>query len=602
MPHRENNQIASRRGFLKALGLGTLAAGAALAGCKPRQEGSPNAPIPRGQMTCRSHPRTGDRVSLLGYGCMRWPTIESTGELDQEAINRLVDTALEHGVNYFDTSPAYCKGASERATGIALSRHPRESYFIATKLSNFARSTWSREKSLEMYHNSFKELQTDYIDYMLLHAIGMGSGMEEFEERYINNGMLDFLLAERAAGRIRNLGFSYHGDINVFLHLLNKHDHYKWDFVQIQMNYLDWQHAKKTNERNTNAEFLYNTLAGLGIPVVIMEPLLGGRLANVPDHIAARLKQREPERSVASWAFRFAGTYPGVLTVLSGMTHMEHLEDNLRSFCPLKPLTEEELGFLHDTADLMMQYKTIPCNDCKYCMPCPYGLDIPGTLLHYNKCVNEGNIISNTRSADYQRARRAFLIGYDRSVPKLRQAAHCIGCGKCLSHCPQGIDIPHELQQIDLYVEQLRTGVNTMQGLIDELDAGHTIAIRQANGCEYLSSRRGIETLVMLLKDYAPDYLRGAAVADKVVGQAAAALMLRGGVRRVHAEVISEAAYSMLWEAGVRVSYEKRVPEIRNREGSGLCPLEALYRDCPNKEDFPQKAQEFVEAQKKRKE
>ena len=307
-----------------------------------------------------------------------------------------------------------------------------------------------------MYRNSLKELQTDYIDYMLLHAIGMGEGMEEYENRYVRNGMLDFLMKEREAGRIRNLGFSYHGDIKVFDYLLSRHDEYKWDFVQIQLNYVDWKHAKEVNPRNTDAEYLYNELASRGIPAIIMEPLLGGRLSNVPDHIVSRLKQREPERSVASWAFRYAGTHPGVLTVLSGMTYMEHLADNLASFCPLKPLTDDELGFLYDTADLMMQYPTVPCNDCKYCMPCPYGLDIPGVLLHYNKCVNEGNVPRSSQDPGYARERRAFLVGYDRSVPRLRQASHCIGCGQCAPHCPQSIDIPAELHRIDNFVEQLK--------------------------------------------------------------------------------------------------------------------------------------------------
>ena len=193
---------------------------------------------------------------------------------------------------------------------------------------------------------------------MLLHAIGMGTdGMREFENRYMDNGILDFLLKEREAGRIRNLEFSYHGDIKVFDYLLSRHDEYKWDFVQIQLNYLDWYHAKEINPRNTDAEYLYGELEKRGILAIIMEPLLGGRLSNLHDHVVSRLKQAEPERGVASWAFRFAGTWPGVLTVLSGMTYMEHLEDNLRSFCPLKPLTENK--FLFDTADLMMQYPTI---------------------------------------------------------------------------------------------------------------------------------------------------------------------------------------------------------------------------------------------------
>ena len=244
----------------------------------------------------------------------------------------------------------------------------------------------------------------------------------------------------------------------MFDYLLSRHDEYQWDFVQIQLNYLDWRHAKEINERNTNAEYLYDELAKRKIPAVIMEPLLGGRLSKVHDHVVARLKQREPERSVASWAFRFAGTFPGVLTVLSGMTYMEHLEDNLHTYCPLQPLTDEEMTFLFDTADLMMQYPTVPCNDCKYCMPCPYGIDIPSILVHYNKCVNQGNVPESAQEENYRKARRAFLVGYDRSVPRLRQADHCIGCRQCVPHCPQSIDIPAELHRIDRFVEQLKQG------------------------------------------------------------------------------------------------------------------------------------------------
>ena len=463
----------TRRDFLKIFGAGAAATTATLVGCKHAErqyspEGTETGPIPTDRMEYRVNPKTGEKVSLLGYGCMRWPTVdgnaarESDAEIDQDMVNSLVDTALKHGVNYFDTSPAYCKGKSEHVTGIALSRHPRDSYFIATKLSNFAPQTWSRQASIDMYRNSLKELQTDYIDYMLLHGIGMGSedlsGMEAFNKRYIDNGILDFLLAEREAGRIRNLGFSYHGDIEVFDYLLSQHDKYKWDFVQIQLNYLDWKHAKEMNPRNTDAEYLYTQLADRKIPAIIMEPLLGGRLSKVPDHIVARLKQHEPERSVASWAFRYAGTHPDVLTVLSGMTYMEHLEDNLRSYCPFKPLTDDEIKFLYETANIMAEYPIIACNDCKYCMPCPYGIDIPAILMHYNKCVKQGNVPENEQAANYREARRAFLIGYDRSVPKLRQADHCIGCGQCAPHCPQNIDIPAELARIDTFVDHLKQG------------------------------------------------------------------------------------------------------------------------------------------------
>lgn len=461
------NKDISRREFLKTIGV----SGAVTAGLVSCSDNSGNripladtGDVSADRMTYRTNPKTKEKVSLLGFGMMRLPSLsgrsarEGNEEIDQEMVNSLVDYAIAHGVNYFDTSPAYCRGKSEHATGIALSRYDRKKYFIATKLSNFAPDTWSREASVAMYRNSMKELKVDYIDYLLLHGVGMGGGMEEYEERYVKNGVLDFLLKEREAGRIRNLGFSYHGDVKVFDYLLSRHDEYHWDFVQIQLNYLDWKYAKQINPRNTDAEYLYNELHKRNIPPVIMEPLLGGRLSNVPDNIVARLKQREPEKSVASWAFRFAGSFPDVLTVLSGMTRMEHLKDNLKSYAPLKVLTQDEFDFLQETATQMMQFDTIPCNDCKYCMPCPYGIDIPAILLHYNKCLNEGNIPETSQDATYRKARRAFLIGYDRKVPKLRQASHCIGCGQCSPHCPQRIDIPKELQRIDNFAEQLKRG------------------------------------------------------------------------------------------------------------------------------------------------
>ena len=443
----------NRREFIKTAGMAGLSMGGltTLAGCSNTFKDVTAAE--NGQMTMRTNPGNGDKVSILGYGCMRWPMIkDEDGKdiVDQEAVNRLVDYAIEHGVNYFDTSPVYLQGQSEQATGIALKRHPRESYFLATKLSNF--SNYSRENSMLMYKKSFENMQTDYFDYYLLHSIG-GGGVKAFNQRYVDNGMLDFLMEERKAGRIRNLGFSFHGDKDSFDEFMKMHDKYHWDFVQIQLNYVDWKHA---GGRNTNAEYLQAELDKRGIPSVIMEPLLGGRLAKVPQHIADRLKEREPQRSVASWAFRFAGTHPGVLCVLSGMTYMEHLQDNVSSYSPLVPLSENDLNFLEETAILMQEYPTIPCNDCKYCMPCPYGIDIPAILLHYNKCVNAGEVAGSTESENYRKARRAYLVSYDRAVPKLRQAARCIGCGQCTSHCPQSIDIPREIRKIDRYIENLK--------------------------------------------------------------------------------------------------------------------------------------------------
>ena len=472
--HNNNNggKTLSRRTFLKALGLGTATAAApVIVSCATDGKKGNTQEPPIGRMTYRENPKTHEKVSILGYGMMRLPATngkaygrENDAEIDQEMINRQIDYAIEHGVNYFDTSPAYSRGQSEHATCIALSRHKRNKYFIATKLSNFSPETWSREASIEMFQNSLKELQVDYIDYLLLHAIGGGNekmtAMEVFEARYINNGMLDYLMEQREKGVIRNLGFSYHGDIAVFDNLLANHDKYKWDFVQIELNYLDWKHAKDFNEENTNAEYLYAELDKRGIPAVIMEPLLGGRLASLPKPLAQEILARDPERTLASWAFRFAGSFPRVLTVLSGMTYMEHPKENLSTYCPLEELSDEDKNFLYGIADQIVDYNTIPCNDCKYCMPCPYGIDIPGVLTHYNKCIAEDDLTRDRNDPDYARARRAFLVGYDRSVPKLRQADHCIGCGQCVEHCPQRIQIPREMERINNYVEALKRNID----------------------------------------------------------------------------------------------------------------------------------------------
>ncbi len=446
-----------RRDFIKISGAGALALGAAAVGCAPKKKTAPAAAAEDGpeQMVYRENPVNGDKVSLIGFGCMRWPMVEKDGKrvIDQEAVNEMVDYALEHGINYFDTSPAYLMGQSEKAAGIALSRHPRDKYFIATKLSNFNNQT--PEASIQMYRDSFDQLKTDYFDYYLLHSIGSG-GVEAFRKRYVDNGMMEFLIKEKEAGRIRNLGFSFHGSPSDFDSLIALHDNgeYHWDFVQIEMNYVDWNHAD--GRRNANASYLYEELDKRGIPIVIMEPLLGGRLANVPDAIAQQMKEREPDKSIASWAFRFCGTHPRVLCALSGMTNMDPLLDNIKTFTHFKPLNEEELEFMERMATQMMEYPTVNCTDCKYCMPCPWGIDIPGIFKHYNTSVTEGRYAQTREQEDYRKLKRAYLVSYDRAIPTLRQADHCIHCGECLSHCPQSIPIPRELQRINRYIEKLK--------------------------------------------------------------------------------------------------------------------------------------------------
>lgn len=469
------SKAMERRDFIKMTGAAAAAAVATgiAGGCASKVKNSGNDKagsagdngMAGGGMTYRTDPKFGEKVSVLGYGCMRWQmTKDENGKdiIDQESVNELVDYALARGVNYFDSSPVYLQGQSEAASGLALSRHPRDSYYIATKLSNF--SDWSRENSLLMYHKSFENFRTDHLDYYLLHSIGRS--IEDFENRYVKNGMLDFLLKEREAGRIRHLGYSFHGNRQMFDELLKTHGKYHWDFIQIQMNYRDWSHAEVNN---CNADHMYGELEKRGIPVVIMEPLRGGSLAKLPNSIVDELKERMPSESVASWAFRFAGTPENVLTVLSGMTYMEHLQDNLRTYSPLQPLTAEENEFLEKVAERLSSYPLVPCTACQYCMPCPYGLDIPGIFRHYNSCVNEGYVVTEptnkegTDSAEfsremkaYRKARRAYLLSYDRAIEKNRQANRCIGCEKCVSHCPQNIRIPSEIHRIDHLVENLR--------------------------------------------------------------------------------------------------------------------------------------------------
>ena len=243
-----------RRDFLKTAGLGATALG--VAACTP----GTGVTATTGQNGLPAGGRMAENVAgigLLGYGCMRWPMVigdDGVSRIDQEEVNRLVDYALEHGVNYFDTSPNYLGGKSEEATSIALNRHPREEWLLATKLSNF--SDWSYDNSVLMYRNSLEVFKTDHIDYYLLHSIG---GMQAFDTRFGSTGIMDFLMRERERGNIRNLGFSFHGDQEGFDELMSLHSRYHWDFVQIQMNYVDWRHAGRNN---TNAEYLYGAPQG----------------------------------------------------------------------------------------------------------------------------------------------------------------------------------------------------------------------------------------------------------------------------------------------------------------------------------------------------
>ena len=443
----------NRRQFLHKLGLGAAVMATNPLGMlagetgRPQANGDGNTPH---QMTYRVQHRSGDKVSLLGFGMMRLPD-------DQDEVNRLVDYAIAHGVNYFDTAPMYKGGNSEPMTGIALSRHPREKYFVATKLSNQRETLWSREDGIKMYEQSFERLKVDYIDYYLLHSVG-GGGVETLKKRFMDNGLLEFLLKEREAGRIRHLGFSYHGDVSVFDYLLDHQDEYHWDFVQIQMNYLDWRHAslnKSGGKKDADAEYLYDKLEKTGVQTVVMEPLRGGALAGINDDLAQRLTAMRPDDSPARWAFRWVGSHPNILTTLSGMNQMSHMEENISTFSPLEPMTDAENKVLEEIADVMAGFPTIPCTTCSYCMPCPYGVDIPGNFAYYNEAVNQGILpLPDKQAADYMDRKQQFADGLRQALPDASTwATQCVDCETCLKKCPQQIRIPNQMARI---VETLR--------------------------------------------------------------------------------------------------------------------------------------------------
>ena len=448
MEDNMNKPSVSRRDFLRRLAMGAGAA-VTMSVMEPlrvfaqdeKKEATPN------RMTYRVQHGSGEQISLLGFGMMRLPD-------DQEEVNRLVDYAIEHGVNYFDTAPMYMGGRSEVLTGNALSRHPRDKYYVATKMSN--QRIWDFDEAKQMYEQSFQRLKVDYIDYYLLHSIG-GGGMDTLNKRFLDNGLLDFLLKEREAGRIKHLGFSYHGDVRPFDWLLDRQEQYHWDFVQIQMNFLDWRHASMRGGRrvDADAEYLYNKCEKAGVQCVIMEPLRGGAFGRMASEFTDQLKAVRPDDSTARWAFRWVGSYPNILTTLSGMNQMEHLVDNVQTFSPLEVCTEAENTLLAAIADQLAGFPTIPCTTCSYCMPCPYGVDIPGNFAYYNEQVNSHVLpLPDKQAADYAARKQQFLEGMRKALPNAESwARSCADCEECLPKCPQQIRIPNQMSRI---VELLR--------------------------------------------------------------------------------------------------------------------------------------------------
>ena len=401
-------------------------------------------------MEHRAFPATGEQISLLGFGTMRLPRIDpEKQDIDAQLGQQLIDYAYAHGVNYFDTAWPYHEGMSETFVGQALAKYPRESYFLADKLPVFGGQLKNVPEAQKVFEEQLRKCRTDYFDFYLCHSV---MGGEEFDRYYIETGILDYLLAQQKAGRIRKLGFSFHGSPKGLEAMLNKRD---WDFVQIQLNYLDWSYQRACD--------LYGMLDARGIPCIIMEPVRGGALVSLCEESVALLKAARPQQSTASWAIRFAASLPGVLTVLSGMSTLEQVEDNVGTMTGFEPLTPADRQVLQQALDAYLQKGTIPCTGCRYCMDCPVGIDIPKVFAVFNRCAAEGNLpitLEEQEGPEFLAKAKAFLEAYDQ-LPVSGQAHNCVSCKHCtqVNHCPQHIKIHSRMKDIATIAALLRDAV-----------------------------------------------------------------------------------------------------------------------------------------------
>ena len=367
----------------------------------------------------------GGDISLLGFGLMRLPKVsEKSPDIDYEASSALVDRAMASGVNYYDT--AYTYGGSEEFAGHALSKYPRDNYRLATKCPPWMLSGAGDFERI--FAEQQRRCRTDYFDFYLVHNLAKEStraaGNEAYFERFEKLGVYDMLRQKKAEGKIRHLGFSFHGTLGLLRRLVDK---YEWDFAQIQLNYIDWT--------VTDAKTQYDILAERGVPVVIMEPLRGGALANLSPESAGMLKDARPDESVASWGIRYAASLPNVITVLSGMSAMDQLADNISTMDRFRPVTDRERELLYDAAAVYSKSGAVACTGCQYCMPCPRGVDIPRVFSIYNhyRLMN-------------------FRIPFDNGYAALNErerASGCAGCNLCAEKCPQRLPIPEYMREID---------------------------------------------------------------------------------------------------------------------------------------------------------
>ena len=466
----KNTKGLSRRTMLKGaaatIGIGALGYGLYRTGVFQGQSKSPED-VPAAPISKNKHPVSGVEVSALGMGCMRFPMQPGASsprgpEIDEDAAFKLVNYALDSGINYFDTAYFYHGGASEAVLGRALARHPRESYLVADKMPGRIIESLSHAK--EVFKGQLAKLKTDSIDFYQLHAV---MGVPDYQKIYEEYGVLDFLLEQREKGVIKHLGWSFHGDVEALEYLLSRD--VPWDYAMLQLNYHDLLHKLVMPERRAKiigldkqpapAHWMYEKVRDAGIPIVVMEPLLGGRLARLSKKARQVLENARPDLTPAAWAFRFVANLPGVLTVLSGMTYMDHLRENRKTFSPLEHFGKEEENVLRAALSVYLNKDSVPCTTCGYCMPCPYGVNIPAIFTHLNASLDDDYFPRDSDKASYDAKAKKYLANYDRVTPRLSQAVHCTGCGKCLPLCPNMINIPAEMARIGKLDEGLRNGV-----------------------------------------------------------------------------------------------------------------------------------------------
>ena len=355
------------------------------------------------------------KLSALGMGAMRLPVVNGDdASIDEAAAFAMVDEAMAKGVNYYDTAWGYHNGNSELVMGRALARYPREKFYLATKFPGYDLSNMPKVK--EIFEKQLEKCQVEYFDFYLFHNVCEMNIDAYLDPQY---GIYDYLWEQRKNGRIRHLGFSAHGDYDVMKRFLDAYGK-DMEFCQIQLNYLDWefQDAKKKVE----------LLNEWNIPVWVMEPLRGGKLASLSAEDEGKLKALRPEETIPAWAFRYLQTIPSVKVVLSGMSNMKQMQENIRTFEEDKPLNDEELKAIYSIADGMVKKIVLPCTACHYCTShCPQGLDIPGLLALYNEhCFTQGGFIAPMAL---------------QAVPADKQPSACVGCRSCEAVCPQGIKI-----------------------------------------------------------------------------------------------------------------------------------------------------------------